>query len=177
MRPQSGQAVGGRPAPETRVIDSLPATATASRVRRTRVGAATWLAAVSLLGLLPLLAFSAYSVSRSIDEMRAQRMAALERRAGDSAVLIGQQLDSVFAALRATAQSDGVRRGDIEAAYETAVRVAEVDPRIVGIVAGSAQFFEARFEAKATVGADVGLGPVEPDEAIRRIAATQAGSD
>ena len=37
----------------------------------------------------------------------------------------------VFAALRATAQSDSVRRGDIAASYETAARVAEVDPRIV----------------------------------------------
>jgi signal transduction histidine kinase len=97
------------------------------------VGVATWLAVVSLFGLLPLLAFSAYSVYRSIDELRAQGLSALDRRAGDSAMLIGQQLDSVFAALRATAQSGAVRRGDIAAAYETAVRVAEVDQRIVGI--------------------------------------------
>jgi signal transduction histidine kinase len=97
------------------------------------VGVATWLTVVSLLGLLPLLVFSAYSVYRSIDELQAQGMAALERRSGDAAMLIGQQLDSVFAALRATAQSDGVRRGDLEATYQTAVRVAEVDPRIVGI--------------------------------------------
>lgn len=60
-------------------------------------------------------------------------MSALQRRADDAAMLIGQQLDSVFAALRATAQADGVRRGDLAAAYETAARVAEVDPRIVGI--------------------------------------------
>jgi signal transduction histidine kinase len=97
------------------------------------VGVATWLTVVSLLGLLPLLVFSAYSVYRSIDELQAQGMAALERRSGDAAMLIGQQLDSVFAALRATAQSDGVRRGDLEATYQTAVRVAEVDTRIVGI--------------------------------------------
>ena len=97
------------------------------------MGVATWLTVVSLLGLLPLLVFSAYSVYRSIDELQAQGMAALERRSGDAAMLIGQQLDSVFAALRATAQSDGVRRGDLEATYQTAVRVAEVDPRIVGI--------------------------------------------
>ncbi|MGD9833515.1 MAG: ATP-binding protein [Piscinibacter sp.] len=100
---------------------------------RPRVGVATWLTVVSLLGLLPLLAFSAYSVYRSIDELRAQSLAGLERRAGDAATLISQQLDSVFAALRATAQSDGVRRGDIEATYQTALRVAEVDARIVGI--------------------------------------------
>lgn len=62
-----------------------------------------------------------------------QSMSALQRRADDAAMLIGQQLDSVFAALRATAQSDSVRRGDLAAAYETATRVAEVDPRIVGI--------------------------------------------
>lgn len=70
---------------------------------------------------------------RSIDELRIQGMSALQRRADDAAMLIGQQLDSVFAALRATAQADGVRRGDLAAAYETAARVAEVDPRIVGI--------------------------------------------
>ncbi|MGE4051561.1 MAG: ATP-binding protein [Piscinibacter sp.] len=68
-----------------------------------------------------------------MDELRAQSLAGLERRAGDAATLISQQLDSVFAALRATAQSDGVRRGDIEATYQTALRVAEVDARIVGI--------------------------------------------
>ena len=62
-----------------------------------------------------------------------QSLSALQRRADDAAMLIGQQLDSVFAALRATAQSDSVRRGDLAAAYETATRVAEVDPRIVGI--------------------------------------------
>lgn len=94
---------------------------------------ATWLTAVSLFGLLPLLAFSAYSVYRSIDELRAQGLTALDRRANDSAMLIGQQLDSVFAALRATAESHAVRRGDVAAAYETALRVAEADPRIVGI--------------------------------------------
>lgn len=132
MRPQSGQAVGGRPVPENSVIDSNPAPE-AREGRHTRLGVTTWLTVVSMLGLLPLLAFSAYSVYRSIDEMRSQSMAALERRAGDAAVLIGQQLDSVFAALRATAQSDGMRRGDLDAAYETAVRVAEADPRIVGI--------------------------------------------
>ena len=82
---------------------------------------------------MPLLAFSAYSVYRSIDEIRAQGLAALQRRADDAATLIGQQLDSVFAALRAVAQADSVRRGDIDATYQTAVRVAEVDPRIVGI--------------------------------------------
>ncbi|TXC66707.1 hypothetical protein FSC37_15525 [Piscinibacter aquaticus] len=102
---------------------------------------------MSLFGLLPLLAFSAYSVYRSIDELRAQGLAALDRRANDSAMLIAQQLDSVFAALRATAESDAVRRGDVAAAYETALRVAEVDPRIVGISiveGGGRQLFNTR---------------------------------
>lgn len=132
MRPQSGRRADRAPAPESAVIEST--TSAAARPHPgARVGVATWLAVVSLFGLLPLLAFSAYSVYRSIDELRAQGLAALDRRAGDSAMLIGQQIDSVFAALRATAQSDAVRRGDIPAAYESAVRVAEVDPRIVGI--------------------------------------------
>ncbi len=132
LRPQSAQGAREHPAPETAVIDPTSSALTPRR-QGSRVGVATWLTVVSLLGLLPLLAFSAYSVYRSIDELRAQGMAALERRASDAALLIGQQLDSVFAALRATAQADSVRRGDLAAAHETASRVAEVDPRIVGI--------------------------------------------
>ena len=146
MRPQSGQAAIARPAPETAAIESKVPNETPPR-QGLRVKAATWLTVVSLLGLLPLLVFSAYSVYRSIDELRAQGMTALERRASDSAMLIGQQLDSVFAALRATAQSDGVRRGDLEATYQTAVRVAEVDARIVGISivdSGGNQLFNTR---------------------------------
>jgi hypothetical protein len=48
------------------------------------------------------------------------------------------------------------------------------DVRIVGVEPGSVQFFEARFEAKSTIGADVDLVPVEPGDAIRRISATQS---
>ena len=48
------------------------------------------------------------------------------------------------------------------------------DVRIVGIEAGQVYFFEARFEAKATIGADVDLVPVESGEAMRRISATAA---
>lgn len=94
---------------------------------------AAWLALVSLLALLPLLAFSAYSMQRAIAEQQAQALAALQRRATDAAGAIGHQLDSVFAALRAMAQADSARRGDMAAFYATAVRVAEADPRIVGI--------------------------------------------
>jgi hypothetical protein len=45
------------------------------------------------------------------------------------------------------------------------------DARIVGIEAGKVYFFEARFEAKSTIGADVDLVPVEYDEGLRRIGA------
>ena len=51
------------------------------------------------------------------------------------------------------------------------------DQRIVGVEPGSVQFFEARFEAKSTVGADVDLVPVDQAEAIRRIAATRIKSE
>lgn len=98
-----------------------------------RLGVATWIAGASLLALLPLLAFSAYSMHRAISEQQTQAMAALQRRAGDAAVAIGHQLGGVVAALRAMAQSDAVRRGDMAATYETAARVARADPRIVGI--------------------------------------------
>lgn len=104
-----------------------------------RLGVATWIAGVSLLALLPLLAFSAYSVHRALSEQQAQAFAALQRRAEDSAAAIGHQIDSVFAALNAMAQTGAVRRGDLAATYETAARVAEVDPRIVGISIVDAQ--------------------------------------
>ena len=45
------------------------------------------------------------------------------------------------------------------------------DARIVGIEAGKVYFFEARFEAKATIGADVDLVPVEYEEGLRRVGA------
>ena len=117
------------------VTESTPArdTPNAPRHAGASLSVATWLALVSLLALLPLLAFSAYSVQRAIAEQQAQALAALQRRASDAAGAIGHQLDSVFAALRALAQADSARRGDMAAFYETAVRVAEADPRIVGI--------------------------------------------
>lgn len=43
------------------------------------------------------------------------------------------------------------------------------DARIVGIEAGEVYFFEARFEAKASIGADVDLVPVEYADGVRRI--------
>lgn len=103
------------------------------------LGVATWIAGVSLLALLPLLAFSAYSVHRAISEQQAQAFAGLQRRAEDSAASIGHQIESVFAALNAMAQASAVRRGDMAGTYETAARVAEVDSRIVGISIVDAQ--------------------------------------
>lgn len=100
---------------------------------RSSLSVATWLAGVSLLALLPLLAFSAYSVQRAIAEQQTQAMAALQRRASVAASAIGHQLQGVFAALHAMAQADSVRQGDMAATYALATRVAQVDPRIVGI--------------------------------------------
>ncbi|HNK19296.1 MAG TPA: hypothetical protein PLG92_13095, partial [Piscinibacter sp.] len=77
------------------------ASATPARRAGLRLGVASWIAGVSLLALLPLQVFSAYSVQRAIGEEQAQAIAALQRRAEDSAAAIGHQLDGVFAALRA----------------------------------------------------------------------------
>ena len=109
------------------------ASATPARRAGLRLGVASWIAGVSLLALLPLLVFSAYSVQRAISEQQAQAVAALQRRAEASAAAIAHQIDGVFAALRAMAQAGAVRRGDMAATYEIAARVAQVDPRIVGI--------------------------------------------
>jgi hypothetical protein len=50
------------------------------------------------------------------------------------------------------------------------------DQRIVGIEPGEVLFFEARFEAKASIGADVDLVPVEYAEGVRRIEALRTGA-
>jgi hypothetical protein len=50
------------------------------------------------------------------------------------------------------------------------------DLRIVGIEPGEVLFFEARFEAKASIGADVDLVPVEYAEGVRRIEALRSGA-
>jgi signal transduction histidine kinase len=98
-----------------------------------RLSTATWLAGVSLLALLPMLAFSAYIVRRAIDEQQAQALATQQRSATDSAAAIGRQLESLFAVLRTLSQAESVRQGDMAATYALAARVVEADPRIVGI--------------------------------------------
>ena len=101
--------------------------------QRARLSVAAWLAGVSLLALLPMLGFSAYVVQRAIAEQQALAMSTQQRRAADAAAQVGHQLESVFAVLRAMAQAESVRQGDMAATYAMAARVAETDPRIVGI--------------------------------------------
>ena len=101
--------------------------------QRARLSVAAWLAGVSLLALLPMLGFSVYTVYRAIAEQQALAMSTQQRRADDAALHVGQQLESVFAVLRAMAQAESVKQGDMAATYAMAARIAEVDPRIVGI--------------------------------------------
>lgn len=101
--------------------------------KRRRLSVAAWLAGVSLLALLPMLGFSAFVVQRAIAEQQALAMATQQRRAGDAATSIGHQLESVFSVLRTMAQAESVKQGDMAATYAMAARVAEADPRIVGI--------------------------------------------
>ncbi len=101
--------------------------------QRPRLSVAAWLAGVSLLALLPMLGFSAYVVQRAIAEQQALAMATQQRRAGDAAASVGHQLESVFAVLRAMAQAESVKQGDMAATYAMSARVVEADPRIVGI--------------------------------------------
>ncbi|MFT3953207.1 MAG: sensor histidine kinase [Piscinibacter sp.] len=105
----------------------------AASPRRRSASLAAWLAGVSLLALLPLLAFTAYTVYLAAEELQAQALAALQRRAASSAAAIGHEVEGVFASLRALAQADEVRRGDLAATHGLAVRVAQADPRIENI--------------------------------------------
>lgn len=101
--------------------------------QRPRLSVAAWLAVVSLLAMLPVLAFSAYTVYRAIDEQQSQATAALSRRAGVAAAAIGHELDGIFAELNAMAQADSVRLGDMAAVHALAVRIVAADPRIDNI--------------------------------------------
>ena len=65
--------------------------------QRARLSVAAWLAGVSLLALLPMLGFSAYTIYRATAEQQAQAMATQQRRTSDAALHVGQQLESVFA--------------------------------------------------------------------------------
>jgi signal transduction histidine kinase len=100
---------------------------------RLRLGIATWITGVSLLALMPMLAFSAYVVHHQLSDQQAQAMVALQRRATVAAAAIAQEMASVFAALNAMAQADCVRQGDMQATLALAQRVVAADARIASI--------------------------------------------
>ncbi len=94
---------------------------------------ATWIAGISLLALMPMMAFSAYVVYREITEQQDQAKVALRRRATVAAAAIGRELDSVFAELLAMSQAEVVGRGELMAVHALAQRVVQSDPRVASI--------------------------------------------
>ena len=101
--------------------------------RRPRLSIAAWLAGVSLLALLPMLAFSAFTIYRAIAEEQSQAAAALNRRATVAAAAIGHELGSIFAEMNAMALAQSVGQGDMAAFHALAARVVAADPRIDNI--------------------------------------------
>lgn len=105
-------------------------------LRTLRPGIATWITGVSLLALMPMMAFSAYVVYRETLDQQGLALAALQRRAQVAAAAIGQELDSIFAELTAVSQADAMRLGEHEGTLALARRVVAVDPRIDDIQVG-----------------------------------------
>ena len=105
-------------------------------LRKLRPGIATWITGVSLLALMPMMAFSTYVVYRQTVEQQRLAMVALQRRAQLAAAAIGQELDSIFAELTAVSQADALRLGESAGTLALARRVVEVDPRIDDILVG-----------------------------------------
>lgn len=112
---------------------SSPAGTRPGRAGHPRVSLAVWVSAVSLLALLPMLAFSAWMLYRDVTEQQRQGIESLGRRATTAAAAVGHQLDGVFTALGALALTDGARRGDLPALHALAVRTVEADHRLASI--------------------------------------------
>jgi len=100
---------------------------------RRRLSIGTWVAGVSLLALLPMLAFAAASLYREVLARQQEGTLALERRAVGAAASVGHELARVFAVLSAMAESDGMRSGDLAAAHAFAQRIVAQDPGIQSI--------------------------------------------
>ena len=77
-----------------------------------RPGIAAWITGVSLLALMPMMAFSAYVVYRQTVEQQRLALTALQRRVQVAAAAIGQELDSILAELTAVSQADAMQLDD-----------------------------------------------------------------
>lgn len=108
-------------------------TASAGSPRRAGTSLTVWVAGVCLLALIPLLAFSAFLVSREIAERQREELAQLERRATTAAAAVSHEVDGVFTELAALALADSAKSGDMKATYDFAVRLVGSDPRLASI--------------------------------------------
>ena len=95
-----------------------------------RPGIAAWITGVSLLALMPMMAFSAYVVYRQTVEQQRLALTALQRRVQVAAAAIGQELDSILAELTAVSQADAMQLDDPASIRALLQRVVAVDPRI-----------------------------------------------
>jgi signal transduction histidine kinase len=98
-----------------------------------RLSIRTWITAVSLLALLPMLCFSSLMIYRQIAERQDRAQAGLQRRATVTAVAIGNELASVFTALNVMSQTDGASAGDLAATRALAQRIVASDDRLAAM--------------------------------------------
>ncbi|WP_088280538.1 GGDEF domain-containing protein [Ideonella sp. A 288] len=89
-----------------------------------------WLTLISLLSLLPMLAFSVFVVQRMLASNEAGEIATLTRRTALAAEAIGRELDHARITARVIALSSVAVRGDFQGLHALASRVAASDPTI-----------------------------------------------
>jgi signal transduction histidine kinase len=98
-----------------------------------RLSIRTWITAVILLALLPMLCFSSLMIYRQITERQDRAQAGLQRRATVTAVALGNELASVFTALNVMSQTDGASAGDLAATRALAQRIVASDERLAAM--------------------------------------------
>lgn len=89
-----------------------------------------WLAVISLLSLLPMLAFSVIVVQRTLQAHRDVEIATLQRRTSLAAEAIGRELEHARTTARILSITPAAVRGDFDGLHGLSQRVVEGDPTI-----------------------------------------------
>ena len=93
-----------------------------------RATVGTWLFAMVLLVLVPILGFSIFAVTRLGEQNQAYVMANLERRAQATANVVGQRVQLVVGTLNAIATSSEATQNNLRGLYDNAQRAVRSDP-------------------------------------------------
>lgn len=124
----STPAAAPRPVP---VPASVPMRVT--RPRRFQLGIRVWLLVLTLIALIPLFVFSAYTILEIQRGRQEKVLDELAQRTRSTAAAVAERLDNATGYLQTLANSDAALGGNMPALYQHAKRVAELNAGIAGI--------------------------------------------